>query len=183
MAHAGDVIENPVVGGRIIFRKTARETNGELLQFDAFSKPHGLGPLYHIHARQEERFEVISGTARFRVAGNEQSLRAGQILVGPPGIPHSFWNDGDDELHVRIEFRPALKQESYLETIFGLARDGKTNKRGVPNLLQAVLLSREYEFFLAGPPIFLQRALIAVLAPIARLLGYRARYPEYSGPE
>ncbi len=183
MARPGDVIENPVIGARIIFRKTARDTNGELLQFDFFLKPHGLGPPEHIHTRQEERFQVVSGTMRFRVSGNEQSLSAGQALVAPPGTPHTFWNDGDDEVHVLSEIRPALKSETYFETYFGLARDGKSNKRGRPNLLQVVVLAREQDFFLAGPPIPVQRAVIAVLAPIARLLGYRARYPQYSGPE
>ena len=39
MAKPGDVIENPVTGERIVFRKTARETNGELLQFELLLKP------------------------------------------------------------------------------------------------------------------------------------------------
>ena len=43
MAREGDVIENPVSGARIVFRKTARNTNGELLQFDLFFKPHLIG--------------------------------------------------------------------------------------------------------------------------------------------
>lgn len=32
---------------------------------------------------------------------------------------------------------------------------------------------------LAGPPVFLQQAMAAVLAPIARLRGYRGKYEEY----
>jgi hypothetical protein len=92
-----------------------------------------------------------------------------------------LWNDTDDEAHLIMEVRPALGVETALETMFGLARDGKTNNKGMPNPLHGALLAREYELFLAGPPIPVQRAGMAVLAPIARLLGYRARYRQYSG--
>ena len=51
----------------------------------------------------------------------------------------------------------------------------------MPNPLHGALLAREYDLFLAGPPIPLQRAGMAVLVPLARLLGYRTRYPQYSG--
>ena len=183
MARAGDALENAVSGARIIFRKTARDTNGELLQFDLFLKRYLFTGAGIIRPRQEERFEAVSGTMRFRVGENEQSLSAGQILVVPPGTPHTWWNDGDEEAHVLVEVRPALKLETFFETVFGLARDGKLTRWGAPNLLQGAVLAREHDFFLARPPILLQRALIAVLAPVARLLGYRARYPQYSGEE
>ncbi len=183
MASAGDVIENPVTGDRVIFRKTARDTNGELLQFELSMKPHGASMFEHVHLRQEERVEVVSGTVRFRRGGKEKRLSAGQTAVLPAGIPHTLWNGGDDEAHVLVEARPALKTETAIETLFGLARDGKVDKRGMPNPLQGAVVASEYETFFARPPIPVQRAAVAVLAPIARLFGYRSRYPEYSGPE
>ena len=182
MAKQGDVIENPKTGERIVFRQTAQDTNGELLQFDLFLKPHGFVPVEHIHSQQEERVEVISGSAGYRLGGKEESLSAGQAAVLPLRISHTLWNDTDDETHLVMEVRPALSMETVLETLFGLARDGKTNDKGMPNPLHGALLAREYELFLAGPPIPLQRAGMAVLAPLARLLGYRAHYERYSGP-
>jgi len=181
MAKQGDVIENPVTGERIVFRQTSVDTSGELLQFELFLKPHGFVPVEHIHSRQEERPEVVSGSVRYRLGGKEDSLSAGEAAVLPSGIPHALWNDTDDEAHLIMEVRPALGVETALETLFGLARDGKTNNKGMPNPLHGALLGREYELFLAGPPIPMQRAGMAVLAPIARLLGYRARYRQYSG--
>ncbi len=183
MARAGDAIENPVTGERIVFRRVAADTNGELLQIDLFFRPHGFVQVEHIHRRQEERVELVSGSARYRLGGKEVGLRVGQAAALPPGIPHTLWNDGEDEVHLRVDVRPALKMETALETLFGLARDGRTNDVGRPNPLHGALLAREYDLFLAGPPIALQRAGMAVAAPIARLLGYRARYPQYSGEE
>ena len=34
MIHAGDTIENPVTGERIVFHQTSRETNGEAVVFE-----------------------------------------------------------------------------------------------------------------------------------------------------
>ncbi|MBI1884739.1 MAG: cupin domain-containing protein [Chloroflexi bacterium] len=183
MADAGDALENPVTAERVVFRKRGGETSGELLQFDLFMKPHSVAMPEHVHPRQEERIEVVSGTVRFRLGGKEEGLSASQTVVLPPGIPHTVWNGGGDEAHVLVEARPALKTETAIETVFGLARDGKVNKRGLPNPLQGALLAREYETFFAWPPVPVQRLVLAALAPIARRLGYRARYPQYSGRE
>jgi len=70
------------------------------------------------------------------------------------------------------------------ETLFGLGRDGKTDEEGSPGLLQGAVMLEEYgdEYRLARPPLPVQTALVAVLAPIGRLLGYQGRYARYSGP-
>jgi hypothetical protein len=93
-------------------------------------------------------------------------------------------NAGSEEAHVIWQTRPALKTEALLETFWGLARDGKTNTKGVPNLLHAAVLMREYqdEFRLTQPPLAIQKVFIGMLAPIGTLFGYKGRYPEYSGP-
>ena len=135
----------------------------------------------------EERFEVISGTMEVRVGGRERRLERGQSVVVPKGVPHTFWNPGDEELRLLVELRPALNTETMFETYFGLARDGKAFKSGIPkNPLQAAVLVRECgaDTCPAWPPMPVYRMLLAViagvLAPVGELLGYRARYPEYS---
>ena len=69
MAYAGQVIDNQLSGERITFRKTAAETNGELLAIDLELSPDGHVPGMHVHPIQEERFEVVKGTMRFRMGG------------------------------------------------------------------------------------------------------------------
>jgi len=186
MVKAGDTIESPLAGSRIVFLKTARDTNDELLQLDFFIKGGGRVPFEHVHPYQEERFEILSGTARFRVRGQESDAGAGQTVVVPAGTPHVWGNPGEEEVHAILEFRPALKLETWFETFFGLQRDGKVDpKKGRPNLLQWAVISREYEgeIYLARPSLLVQRVMYGLLAPIGKLLGYKARYPEYSGEE
>ena len=183
MARAGDVIESPVIGERAIFRQTAADTNGELLQLEVFQRVGAKGPVEHYHTGQEERFEVVSGVMHALVGGREVRLGPGERVVIPAGTPHRWWNGGQEELHVVAEVRPALQVERFFETIFGLARDGKTDADGAPSFLQIALFASAYDIWVPKPPRPLQRALFAVLAPIARLRGYRAWYPEYSDPE
>jgi len=180
MVTSGDVLEHPVTREKIVVRTTARDTGGELYQMDVYVQPRGFVAAEHIHPLQEERFEVISGTLHGRVAGTALTSGPGEKLVVPAGTPHIWWNSGDEELHVLVEVRPALRIESFFETFFGLAQDGKVNpKTGLPNLFQMALTLRAYrnELVLARPPRLVQTLLFGLLAPIGRLLGYKGEYP------
>jgi hypothetical protein len=94
----------------------------------------------------------------------------------PAGTTHRLWNDGEDELRAIVEFRPALRTEEAFEQLFGLARDGKVGRRGLPNPFRLAVLAHKYrdEVYLAAVPPAVQRAGALLLAPIARLQGYRA---------
>jgi quercetin dioxygenase-like cupin family protein len=180
MAKAGDELLNPVTRLRTVFRKTAEETSGELLQFDWIGEPSWTTGPDHVHPRQEERFEVLSGRLGIRADGIERIHGVGDVIVVSAGSPHAAWNADDDEVHVLVDFRPALRTETAFETLAGLARDGKTNRAGAPkNPLQLALILRHFEgeIYFVRPPLAVQRVILGVLAKVARLLGYRAEYP------
>lgn len=176
MAYAGKVIESPTT--RLVFERTAADTDEELLRFEQFVR--GGTPE---HPRQEERFVVLSGRMGVRAAGRKRVLKAGEEVVVPPGTPHTFWNAGEEELHHVVELRPALEHEAFFETVFGLQRNGRFPVEGQkrpPNPLQSALLVLGYGNYLAKPPIPVQRALFGPLVLLGRLLGYGNSYPEYS---
>jgi len=56
---------------------------------------------YHYHLAQEEMFVVLQGTGTLRVAGEMLSVRAGDVVVIPPGpqYPHQFINTSDAPMH------------------------------------------------------------------------------------
>ena len=179
MAKAGDVIANPRTGQRMVFLKTGTETKGELVQIDTYNPPKGVAEPEHVHPFQESGAEVLSGSLRFRVVGEVRSVKAGELITIPANTPHNFWNDGEEEAHAVQWFRPALKIDSFFEMLFGLAQDGKLNEKGLPSLWQMAVSVPYFgdEIRLSSPPWAVQRAIFAVLAPIGRLLGYRAQYP------
>jgi quercetin dioxygenase-like cupin family protein len=178
MIHAGDVIENPVTGERLVFRKTSRETNGEAVVIETIVKPNGFVAAGHLHPYQEERFQVLRGTVGFRVGREEIVAGPGQRLTVPAGTAHKFWNAGEDEAHFVCEVRPALQFEQLIETMFGLAADGKTNRKGMPNPLRLAVIAQAHfdNVHLPFPPAWMQRMGLALGAPLGRLLGYEATY-------
>ena len=75
------------------------------------------------------------------------------------------------------EYRPGLPEMSrrFHEVYFALARAGLTDEKGMPVIWQIAvempLVSDHVR--LASPPWPVQRAVLAMLRPIARLMGYR----------
>jgi len=69
-----------------------------------------------------------------------------------------------------------------IETLFGLAREGHVNAKGMPNPLQLALTAQEFSDVIVfrRPPQPLQRLVFGALTPIARRRGYRATYPSLS---
>ncbi|HEX5851368.1 MAG TPA: cupin domain-containing protein [Rubrobacter sp.] len=181
MSRAGDVIENPVTGERVVVRVGTEDSGGDLLVIDGYVKPGGAVTGEHVHPSIDEDFTVLRGRVGFRIDGLESVAEPGTCLHVPAGTAHDWWNAGDEEAHVRVEIRPGARFEEMAINLFGLAQDGKTNSRGMPNLLQAAILAREFSdvLYFTRPPLWVQRLLFGSLAWLARLLGYRGSYPGY----
>jgi mannose-6-phosphate isomerase-like protein (cupin superfamily) len=182
--HAGDTIENPITGERIVFNKTSAETNGEAVEIEVYVRPGGVVAAAHVHPHQTERFEVVSGRIGMKLG--RRSLEAGpnDIVVVEPGTPHKFWNAGDEELHFVTVVRPALQFEQLLETMFALATDGKTNRKGMPNPLRLAVIAKAHfdDVRLPFPPARLQRLGLALGAPLGRVVGYEPTYAPAGSP-
>jgi quercetin dioxygenase-like cupin family protein len=172
------MIENPVTGERLVFTKTSAETNGEYVLFECFVQPSGFVAAAHVHPFQEERFQVLQGTVTFRIDGQEFQAEPGDTVLVAAGRKHQFWNASDQEVRFACEVRPALQFEQLIETMFSLARDGKTNRKGMPNPLRLAVIARAHfdTVRLPFPPVAVQRLGLALGAPLGGLLGYRATF-------
>jgi quercetin dioxygenase-like cupin family protein len=178
MAHAGQIIINPVSGERITFRKTSADTGGEYLEFDVELTPDGAVPGMHVHPNQQERFEILSGNVRFRKGIKKIDAKAGDVVVVEPGKAHKFENKGEQGAAMRVRVTPALEMERLLETAVQLAQDGRVTKKGMPKPLDLALFVSEFKNEVRGPgsPGWIQRASLAPLATVARHRGRAERY-------
>ena len=181
MSKMGEVYENPVTGERAVIRIGTEESGGELLAADLFLRPGSAVMGEHIHPVIEERFTVVFGKVGFRIAGQESIAEPGVTLVVPPEVPHDWWNAGSEEALVRVEICPGSRFEVMIMNAFGLAQDSRVNAKGMPNLLQLSLFAQEFDDVIrfTRPPRLVQHLLFSLLAPIARLRGYRGSYSEY----
>ena len=173
-----NTITNARTGQKMIFLKTTRETNGKELEIECFNPPSATKEPEHIHPIQENAFEVISGELSFIINNTLRTIGPGESVVIPRGVPHYFWNEGIVEAHYIQRFTPALKIDSFFRTFFALARDGKLNKKGLPNLflISIISLNHQDEIRLSTPSWNVQKCIFVLLAPIGRLLGYKSVY-------
>jgi quercetin dioxygenase-like cupin family protein len=182
MIRRGDRLENPVTGEVLIFHRTSEETSGEAVLVETIVRPRGFVAATHVHPYQSERFEVLEGLLGLRFGGEELLAKPGDVAVVAPGTPHRFWNAGEDEARFLCEIRPALEFESLIETMFTLAAEGKTNRKGMPNPLRLAVIAKAHfdTVRLPTPPALLQRTGLLLAAPLGRFLGYKPTYARTS---
>jgi quercetin dioxygenase-like cupin family protein len=178
MAHTGQIISNPVSGERITFRRTAADTDGELLEFDLELAADGRVPGAHVHPEQEERFHVLEGTMKFRLGMRTIVAHAGDSVVVPAGRVHKFSNGGDGPARARVQVVPALDMEELLCTTTQLAHEGKVMRSGMPKPLHLALFVQRFrrEVRAPFPPAWMVRAVLGPLAALARRRGHAVRY-------
>jgi quercetin dioxygenase-like cupin family protein len=178
MAYAGQIIENPVSGERIHFLATSADTAGERLEFELELSPDGHVPGAHVHPEQEERFEVLEGTMKFRLGLRTIVAEAGDVVTVPAGRMHRFANGGDAPARARVRVTPALDMEQLLETTVELAYEGNVTRRGMPRPLHLALFVSRFrrEVRAPFPPAWMVGVVLAPLAALARRRGYAERY-------
>jgi quercetin dioxygenase-like cupin family protein len=183
MIRPGDTIENPVTGERITFLATSIDTGGEAVVIETVVQPHGFVAAGHVHPFQSERFAVAAGTLGLKLGRKKMTLGPGEVATVEAGTAHRFWNAGEEQVRFVCEVRPALQFESLLETMFALAADGKTGRKGMPNPLRLAVIAKAHfdTVRLPFPPAWLQKAGLAMGAPVGGLFGYRPTYTSEAG--
>jgi quercetin dioxygenase-like cupin family protein len=178
----GEVWENPVTRERAtILELPHRNPEGRAVaELTALVGARVVGE--HRHPDIIERFTVLEGELTVKRDAHTSTLHEGETAVVDPGVWHDWWNAGDRDARVRVEVTPGERFAHMIETLFGLARLGHVDAKGMPNPLQLALTAREFRdvFVLRSPPPAVQRALFGMLAPVARWRGYRATYPQLS---
>jgi len=178
MIRTGDTIENPVTGERITFLTTAADTDGEAVVIETVVQPNGFVASAHVHPFQSERFAISAGMLGLKIGRKRLTLAPGNVATVEPGTAHRFWNAGETPVRFVCDIRPALQFESLLETMFALAVDGKTGRKGMPGPLRLAVIAKAHfdTVRLPFPSAWAQRAGLALGAPVGRLVGYGPVY-------
>jgi quercetin dioxygenase-like cupin family protein len=141
MIRTGDSIANPVTGETVTFQRTSADSDGELVIAEVTLEPGGSVAGAHVHPNQTETFQILDGTVGFRLGRGRLFATTGETVVVKAGTAHAFWNAGEGQAQFLCEIRPALGFERLLETMFALARDGKTDRRGLPHPLRLAAIA------------------------------------------
>jgi mannose-6-phosphate isomerase-like protein (cupin superfamily) len=179
---AGEVWDNPVTGelARVLEMPWENPEGRGVAELTAVPGARVAGE--HLHPGIHERFSAVSGELTVLRDGQRSTLGAGESADIAPGTWHDWWNEGEVDAVVRVEITPGERFVHMIETLFGLAREGHVNGKGMPSPLQLAMIGREFSDVIVfrRPPPAIQRVLFGGLAPIARARGYRATYPSLS---
>ncbi len=126
----------------LTFKVATSDTAGNLFVIEHKGLQPGAGPALHLHYSQEEWFYVMEGEVAFQVGGQRLSLRAGESVLAPRRVAHTFSALGSPA-HLLIAFTPACKMEQYFI-------DGAAN----PSLAAKEEFMNRYEMKWIGPSPF-----------------------------
>jgi quercetin dioxygenase-like cupin family protein len=178
----GEVLENPVTRERatIIELPWQNPEGRAVAEMTALPGARVVGE--HLHPGLHESFSVLEGELTVVRDGQRSTLRAGEGADVEPGVWHDWFNAAEVDAVVRVEITPGERFAHMIETLFGLAREGHVNAKGMPNLLQLALTAQEFSDVIVfrKPPPAVQRVVFGALGPIARRRGYRATYASLS---
>jgi mannose-6-phosphate isomerase-like protein (cupin superfamily) len=163
------LIDDPLFHQRYGFSR-----DGDVLRVEIWTEPGGGVLAEHVHPGLEERYQVLEGEVSFRLDGKQGQARAGERLVVPAGVRHSFENTGERTAHLVVEAEPALELRESIEEGVRLGRAGMLTAsggpRGLRGLIEAAALAYRYRetVVLSSPPPALQRLLFPLLARFAQ---------------
>ena len=153
---------------------------GDKLLLEGFCTPMA-GPGFHTHLRQDEGVTVVSGKIGYQILGEEPRYGGpGDSVTFKRGVPHRFWNAGDDELHITGWISPAENVVFFLTTLYDALNRGEDKR---PELFDGAYLTCRYRREYDAPEIpgFVKK----VVMPVAYFIGnLRGKYRKFeSAPQ
>lgn len=115
----------------------------------------GDSPPLHVHRTEDEIFHVLAGELRFRIAETERHAGAGEIVLAPRGVPHTYRVESDEACWLTItagrDFERVVRSVSR-----PASGDGLPAPAGPPTPEQAHALEeacQHHDILLVGPPL------------------------------
>jgi mannose-6-phosphate isomerase-like protein (cupin superfamily) len=103
---------HPMGMSTMYFKVSGSETGGGLFVIEHQHLIPG-GPPLHQHWNQEEWFFVMEGEMAFQVGEQRIHLKAGESVLAPRRVPHTFSAVSATPARMMIAFCPAGKMEQY----------------------------------------------------------------------
>ncbi|WGH79884.1 cupin domain-containing protein [Jannaschia ovalis] len=106
--------------------------------------PAGAGPPLHVHEREHEVFTVISGRVRFVADGREHDAGPGDVMMIPPGVPHTF--QGKEDAVATVMLTPGAAS-NFFAAVTEAGVDPATDMDAV------IRIAADHNIRFVGPPL------------------------------
>lgn len=155
------------------------EDGAPVLSLRGSLPPRQEGPPRHIHHGEDEEGIVTAGELTAEVGGQTFQFKAGESVQLPRGVPHRWWNAGEEPLAFHGWARPVVDLDRYLQGVFDIMNAGPKGRPPLFYLAHLALRHRQTQTVLLMPrPI--QGLLFRALVMVGTLLG-RYRGTDWPG--
>jgi len=154
---------------------------GDKLLLEGFCAPMA-GPGFHTHLRQDEGVTVMRGKIGYQIFGQEPRYGGpGDSVTFERGVPHRFWNAGEEELHIIGWINPAENAIFFLTALYDALNQGE-NKR--PEMFDAAYLTCRYRREYDAPEIpgFVKKVIMPVAYFVGNLTGKYQKFGDAPAP-
>ena len=169
------------IGEKLTFLSLETEPDGDRLLVENSVTP-GSGPLMHTHWLQDESLTVVKGKIGYQVLGGpEQFAGEGETVFFKRGVPHKFWNAGEENLHCKGYVKPANTIVYFLSAIYAAQNKTGTHR---PEMFDAAFLTKRYatEYDLPEIPKFVKKVIIPATYYVGKLLGKYKHFADAPEP-
>ena len=116
----------------------------------------GDSPPLHVHLDEDEVFHILEGDFRFRLGDEERAGQAGDTVLAPKGVPHTYRVDS-----ARGRWLTVTTHEQFEEFVRAMARKADANElppAGGPPGREAIDAltgtAKRFGIEIVGPPMY-----------------------------
>ena len=160
--------ENPVIGDKIVFLRTSRETDGAYTLIELELAPGG-GNTLHTHRTFTETFIPLEGKLEVQCGRERRVIEPGEFFTVPVGATHCFRNPTNGPIKFQVKLESGHQGfENSVKIAYGLATEGLTDHRSIPrNFAHLALLATMSDTYPTG--------IFSLLMPVLRWKARQAR--------
>lgn len=151
-AHAGPTVDLVGVGVRFVL--TGEQTDGRFTLVEHPVAPRTLAAPLHTHSNEDEFSHVLEGRIGAQIGEETIDAGPGDTIAKPRGVPHAFWNAGDQPARVLEIISPAGIEAYFVEAASLFGPHGEVTD---PDAVGDMLRRHRIDLDLASVPVLLQR--------------------------
>ena len=172
-------IEN-ISGEKLTFLRIVIKDGVEYLETESEVQPNA-GPPMHVHYKQDESLTVLSGKIGYQeLKGEKKYAGPGETVLFKAGVPHKFWNAGNETLRLSGYVSPANNMVYFLSQVYRSMNENG----GRPGMYDAAYLLGRYktEFRMLEIPAFVQKLIFPVILFFGKLRGKKKKFLDAPDP-
>jgi mannose-6-phosphate isomerase-like protein (cupin superfamily) len=131
-AKEGERADFPRLGNRYVLRGSS--SDGRFALIDQTIPPRSLAAPMHTHEHEDEYSFVLTGRLGAQIGDDVVEAGPGELVLKPRGIPHAYWNPGDEETHVLEIISPAGFEQYFADLAPELTRPGEPDLQALAEI-------------------------------------------------